>query len=108
MRTIGAVRSKGIIMKTSPEQRYAAGQGQRTINLCLGCKVTLQRRCKDYQGGWRGVWTNAMIENIGKVGTILRRDSRFGIKVQFDNGAFYFPHFVLEEVETKPKKRRTK
>jgi hypothetical protein len=65
--------------------------------------VKILRIAESYEDGWESQWLANMYGCIGLVGTIVKFDSCFGIRVETRDTTFLYPYFVLEKIaEEKP------
>ena len=70
---------------------------QNEAGFKLGDKVKIIREAKDFESGWRNVWTKEMTQNINKIGKIINIYD--DIVVRTGKDSWGYPFFVLEKVE---------
>lgn len=72
---------------------------QANSGIAVGDTVRITRKAANYEMGWDCIWVSGMTRCIGQEGKVDRITDK-GIRVDVkDNGAPYYPFFVLELVK---------
>jgi hypothetical protein len=79
--------------------------GHEASGLKIGDIVRITRVAEDYEAGWDLVWPSNDASDVGRIGKIDRDDNYIGFRVFFEDEdcGYYFPYFVLEKMDVKPR-----